>query len=182
MPKKLSTTEIQLYHRDGYAFPVPVLTPQEVKLLRQTMEVTVSAFQGPLEELYRHKLHLIFKWADELVHHPAILDAVEDILGPNILCWTSNLMVKSARDPAFVSWHQDSGYWGLEPSEVVTAWIALSPAPVEAGCMKVVPKTHLGPNMPHVDTFNKNNLLSRGQELTIEIKDDQGVAMPLLAG
>ena len=71
-----------------------------------------NATGGPIASNYRHKVHLLFTWANELVRHPAILDAVEDIIGPNIICWTTNFFIKEADSPAFVSWHQDSTYWG----------------------------------------------------------------------
>ena len=130
----------------------------------------------------RHNVHLLFTWANELVRHPRVLDAVEDILGPNLRCWITNFFIKEANDPAFVSWHQDSTYWGLEPNDVVTAWVALSDVPHESGPMKMVPGSHKWDQLPHVDTFDENNLLSRGQEIEVEVKEEDGVEIPLKAG
>ena len=73
----------------------------------------------------RHKTHLLFTWLADLVRHPRILDAVEDLYGPDLLCWTTNFFIKEKANPAFVSWHQDSTYWGLSQPDVVTAWVAL---------------------------------------------------------
>lgn len=130
----------------------------------------------------RHKAHLLFKWVNEIVNNKNILDVIEDVLGPNILCWSSNFFIKEANDNAFVSWHQDSGYWGLEPDDVVTAWLALSDANIKTGPMEVIPKSHKWNNLNHTETFNKNNLLSRGQELDIKLSNHDSVAMPLNAG
>ena len=94
--------------------------------LPRTASSSTSAIAGqPLQGNLRHKTHLLFTWADELVHNAEILDAVEDLIGPDILCWTTNFFIKEAHSPGFVSWHQDSTYWGLDPADVVTAWVAL---------------------------------------------------------
>ena len=74
----------------------------------------------------RHKPHLLFTWLNELIRHPRILDAVEDIIGPDILCWGTSFFIKEARNPGYVSWHQDSTYWGLEPPDIITAWVAFT--------------------------------------------------------
>ena len=90
----------------------------------------------------RHKTHLLFTWLADLVRHPRILDAVEDLYGPNILCWTTNFFIKEKANPAFVSWHQDSTYWGLSQPDVVTAWVAFTPANPGNGAMEVIPGSY----------------------------------------
>ena len=108
------------------------------------------------------------------MHHPKILDAVEDVIGPDILCWTTNFFIKEANSPGFVSWHQDSTYWGLEPDDVVTAWVAFTDATPENGCMQFMPGTQTQVDqLPHVDTFHKDNLLSRGQEIAVEVDESK---------
>jgi non-haem Fe2+, alpha-ketoglutarate-dependent halogenase len=116
------------------------------------------------------------------VHHPKIVDAVEDLIGPDILCWTTNFFIKEASSPGFISWHQDSTYWGLEPHDVVTAWIAFTKSDHVSGCMKVIPRTHKEDQLPHVDTFHKDNLLSRGQEIAVEVNEAHAVPCLLEPG
>ena len=130
----------------------------------------------------RHKVHLLFTWAAELVCNEQILDAVEDLLGPDILCWTTNFFIKEANNPAFVSWHQDSTYWGLDPDDVITAWVALSDAPVASGAMQFAAGTHRMGQLPHADTFHEHNLLSRGQEIAVKVDEGKAVPVPLKAG
>jgi ectoine hydroxylase-related dioxygenase (phytanoyl-CoA dioxygenase family) len=81
-----------------------------------------------------------------------ILDAIESILGPDILCWGSSLFIKEPGDPGYIAWHQDSYTWGLAPADVVSAWIALAPSTVENGAMCVIPGSHRGPCLPHHTT------------------------------
>ena len=115
------------------------------------------------------------------MRHPKVLDAIEDIIGPNILAWGSGFFTKGAHDPSFVSWHQDSTYWGLSKPEIVTAWIAFTPSTVQSGCMKVMPGTH-GEQIEHKDTFNEQNLLSRGQEIQVEVDESKAVDIVLQPG
>jgi ectoine hydroxylase-related dioxygenase (phytanoyl-CoA dioxygenase family) len=110
------------------------------------------------------------------------LDVVEDLIGPDILCWNTIFWIKEARSPSFVSWHQDLNYWGLDAGDLVSAWVALSPAMVESGCMRVLPGSHGEEMLPHEDTFHSNNMLTRGQEIAVEVDESKTVAMTLGLG
>jgi ectoine hydroxylase-related dioxygenase (phytanoyl-CoA dioxygenase family) len=137
---------------------------------------------GPLRGDLRHKTHLLFPFLAELVRRPRILDAIEDVLGPDILCWSSNFFIKEAADPAFVSWHQDSTYWGLSSPDVATAWVALTPSNDANGAMAVVPGSHKLDQMPHRDTFHRHNLLTRGQEIAVAVDEAKAVPLNLRPG
>jgi len=182
MSKTLGEKAVRSYRRNGYHFPVRVFSAQVAASLRARLEAHEASSGGPLQGKWRFKTHLLFTWADEIVHHPAILDAVEDILGPDFLCWNTSFFIKEPQSPGFVSWHQDATYWGLEPEEVVTAWVALSSSNEKSGCMKVIPGTHEESHMPHVDTFDKDNLLTRGQEISVEVDEARAVGVMLEPG
>jgi len=124
MSKLLTPEAIAQFRRDGFFFPVRAMPASAARHYRDLLEAQERSDGGPLQSNRRHKVHLLFRWANELVRNPTILDAVEDLIGPNILCWSTNFFIKEAKDPAFVSWHQDATYWGLEPDEIVTAWLA----------------------------------------------------------
>jgi ectoine hydroxylase-related dioxygenase (phytanoyl-CoA dioxygenase family) len=181
MTKVLSSEALGRYHRDGFCFPVPVLTPAEARTLRGRVEAVEAAHGGRLAGELRQKPHLLLTWLADLVRHPRILDAVEDVLGPNLLVWSTSFFTKEARDPAFVSWHQDATYWGLSEPDVLTAWVAFTDATVENGAMRMVPGSH-GEQLAHRDTFAPHNLLSRGQEIAVEVDDARGVDIVLRAG
>ena len=179
--KLLSPEAVAQYRQQGWYAPVSVLTPAEAASLRgklEAYEAMAGGLQGPL----RHKSHLLFTWLDALIRHPRILDAVEDVIGPNILCWGSTFFIKEPRNPGFVSWHQDSTYWGLDPADVITAWIAFSDSNAANGAMRVIPGTHTLDQIHHRDTFNADNLLSRGQEIEVEVDESQARMMELKAG
>jgi hypothetical protein len=182
-PKVLTRGEVQAFARNGYHFPVRALTAQQAQAYRAKLEGAEARLGTPLMKTgYRNKPHLVFTWADELIRHPRILDTVEDILGPNLLVWSSSLFMKEARDPSFISWHQDSTYWGLSHPDVVTAWLALSVSHVANGCMRVAAGTHLIDQLPHQDTFAANNLLTRGQEVMVEVDESKVVNIELEPG
>ena len=178
---RLASSAVERYRRDGFHFPVPVLTRDEAIGLRRRLEAVEAAHGGRLGGELRHKPHLLFTWLADLVRHPAILDAVEDVLGPNLLVWSTSFFIKEARDPAFVSWHQDATYWGLSAPDVLTAWVAFTDATVENGAMRMVPGSH-DEQLAHRDTFAPNNLLSRGQEIAVEVDEARGVDILLRAG
>jgi len=182
MPNILDSQQVEAFRRDGYLFPLRAFSREEAAQLRGALEAHEAATSAPLQGKWRVKSHLLFTWADRIVHHPAVLDAVEDLIGPDILCWTTNFFIKEAASPGFVSYHQDAAYWGLDPEEVVTAWVALSPANLQSGCMKVMPGSHFETHIPHVETYAENNMLTRGQEIAVEVDEARTVAMPLEPG
>jgi non-heme Fe2+,alpha-ketoglutarate-dependent halogenase len=178
MPKSLSETQIATYERDGYLAPVAALSAAEARAARATLEAIEGGMGGPLRGDLRHKAHLLFPFLADLIRHPAILDPIEDLLGPDILCWNTNFFIKEAETPSFVSWHQDSTYWGLSSPDVCTAWVALTPSTIDNGAMAVIPRSHTRDQIPHRDTFDRHNLLTRGQEVAVEV--DETDAVPLL--
>ena len=182
MPKLLSEAETAAFWRDGFHYPVRVLTDAEVRRCRDALEAHEAATGGPIASNMRHKVHLLFPWAADLVRHPRILDAVEDLLGPDILCWSTSFFIKEARTPDYVSWHQDATYWGLDPDDVVTAWVAFTDATPQNGYMQFIPGTHKIDQLPHMDTFHRDNLLSRGQEIAVDVDTSKAVGIALQAG
>ena len=182
MPLLLSENALAQYNREGFYFPVKTLGDDEVASCRARLE-RFEADQGKsIGGAQRSKSHLLFKWVDDLMRHATILDAVEDLIGPDILCWNTLFWIKEAGSESFVSWHQDLRYWGLDTSDLVSVWLALSPAPVESGCMWVLPRSHQGDLLPHKDEYQKDNLLTRGQEIAVEVDEAKTVAMPLQPG
>jgi len=179
--KSLSEAAVQQYRARGYHAPISVLSRVEAAGLRHRLEA-FEATGGAMQGAVRHKPHLLFTWLNDLIRHPRILDAVEDIIGPNILCWGSSFFTKEARNPAYVSWHQDSTYWGLEPPDVVTAWVAFTDSTAANGAMRVIPESHLLDQIQHRDTFAAGNLLSRGQEIMVAVDERQAVMLELAAG
>lgn len=171
--------DLSCYSRDGFAFPVDIMTPDEAHAYRRRFEV-LEARYGRLE--LKIKIYLVLGLADELVHHPVILDAVEQIIGPDILVWDADFIIKDAHDARYVSWHQDLTYWGLEPDDEITAWFAFSPSTVENGCMRFAPGTHKGGIAPHVDTFASKNILSRGQEVALDVDESSAIDVVLEPG
>ena len=169
------------YREHGYYAPIRVMPAREAEAIRRQLEAHEAAY-GVLKGSMRHKSHLLFTWLDGVIRHPAVLDAVEGVIGPDILCWSSTFFIKEAHDPGFVSWHQDSTYWGLDPADIVTAWVALSESTAENGAMRVIPDTQTLEQVAHRDTFAADNLLTRGQEIAVEVDEARAVMLSLQPG
>ncbi len=181
MPNILTQTQSDQFWNDGYVFPFDCLTTEEAQACRDKLEAYEATLDGEITKHVRVKCHLAFQWLWDIAHHPKILDAVEDLIGPDILLYLSTFWFKDAKDGKFVSWHQDSAYYGLDPHDEVTAWVALTPANRKNGCMRVIPGSHLGPDLVHDETYDPQNLLARGQ--TIRGLDEDGAEfMELEAG
>jgi non-haem Fe2+, alpha-ketoglutarate-dependent halogenase len=185
MPASLSAMQVAQYHRDGFLFPVDALTPDEVRYFRghlEAFEREQGATLGKLPNLERSKSHLLFTWMDELVRHPKVLDAVESVIGPDILIYHLTSWLKEPGEPSHVSWHQDGTYFGLEPYEQITAWIGLTDTTPEMGCVKMIPGSHVIGQRPHRDAPGGGNLLSRGQTIDHPLDYTKYVMMPMQAG
>jgi len=180
--KLLTTAQNEQYRQQGYVSPVRVMSAEKAESIRSQLEAFEKSQGGPLKGSMRHKSHLLFSWLADLVREEKILDAVEDLYGGDLLCWTTNFFIKEANDPGFVSWHQDSTYWGLSRPDVVTAWVALTASNASNGAMQVIPGTHSSEQIPHRDTYSPHNLLTRGQEVAVEVDPGQARTITLEPG
>ena len=184
----LEPAQVDAYWRDGYLFPLRVLSEQEAAACRHELEQMEAEWLDaglpkPLALYKRVNAHCVMPFAARLALHPAVLDAVEAVLGPDILVWSAEYFIKEPRTEHIVSMHQDLTYWGLgATSDQVTAWIALSPSTAESGCMDFVCGSHENPILPHNDTFAETNLLSRGQEIAVDIAEHDKTRIELQPG
>ena len=182
MPKRLTEDEVARYQREGYLSPLTMFDKVEISEFRQKLESFESSQGGPITGDMRSKSHLIFKWVDDIMRDDRILDPVEDLIGGDILCWHTFFWIKEPATESYVSWHQDLNYWGLDTDQLVTVWLALSAATSESGCMNVLPGSHASGFMPHRDGYGEQNMLTRGQEIAVNVDEAEIVAMPLQSG
>jgi non-heme Fe2+,alpha-ketoglutarate-dependent halogenase len=187
MPTKLSSAQVERYARDGFLSPVAALTPDEAAGCRAKLAEFERAVGGPLtapgiDEPYRSRTHVLLAWVHGLVSHPAILDAVSDLIGPDILVYTSTWFIKEPESPAIAAWHQDATYFGLRPHVHVTAWLALTDATAENGCMEFLPGSYRRGQLPHRAGVVAASVNRAGQAVTLEVDDAPAVHAPLRAG
>ena len=174
----------ETYARDGFVFPVDIVSAEEAHAIRVDLEAAEAELASDPERLallrsYPDRLLPSF---DRLIRNPNLIAAASQLFGPDLMVWSSGLFMKDANSPNIVSWHQDLTYWGLDDAEETTCWVALSPATRQSGCMKFVPGSHQKQLVPHIDTFDDNNLLSRGQEIAVEVNEEDGVYVELRPG
>lgn len=167
------------YQQNGFVSSVPILSTVEAGDHRQRLEAA-EAELGPLH--YINKIHTVFQSAYELVTHPKVLDIVESIIGPDVLLYNSNFIIKEPGTDAYIAWHQDLTYWGLEDDEAeISMWLALSPATAESGCMVMMPGTHTGGRAEHVEAPGDGNILLLGQQIA-DVGESLGVHASLAPG
>ncbi len=178
------STIASAYERDGFVFPYDVISPDEAKAIRTDLEAAEAELADRPAELallrsYPDRLLPSF---DALIRHPRLIEAASLILGPDLMVWSGGLFLKEANTPSYVSWHQDLTYWGLNDVQELTAWVALSPATIASGCMRYEPGSHKQPIVTHVDSFADDNLLSRGQEIAVDVAEPDAVDVILQPG
>lgn len=177
----LTSEQTEFFKSSGYLFPMTALSAEEARSCRARIEDYEARSGEEVNKRLKIKAHLAFPWICELARRPAIVSAVQSLIGPDVLLFGASAFAKNARDPRFVSWHQDSAYYGLDPHEEVTVWLALSRSSSESGCVRVLPRSHLGADLQHEETYAADNLLARGQSLQ-GIDDALAIEMPLEPG
>jgi hypothetical protein len=185
---QLSGDQVEQYRANGYLFPLDIYNALQVDFIRAELEQAhADAVKLGLEDewpfLTRANAHYLLPFVYQVATAPWLLDAVESILGVDILLWSAEFFIKDAHSDKIVSWHQDLTYWGLgETDDEITAWLALSEVNVESGCMRFLPGSHTQRLQPHIDTFDEANLLSRGQEVAVEVDESDAEDIVLHPG
>ena len=176
----LNSNQLKQYNELGYIAPIDAISADQAFEARKEIELIEKELPNEIDKSGRYNVHLISPKLDSIVHNSKILDAVETIIGENILVCSTTLFIKNPNEEGFVSYHQDAKYIGLEPHNWVTAWVAITNSNENNGCMKMWPKSHLNIK-EHYEKFNEGNLLTRGQ--TVEnVPDDEVRSIELKAG
>ncbi len=184
----LNQQQVKQYWDEGFLFPIPALDPEEGRSARAELEAIESDWLDnglplPLNTYKRVNAHLVMPLAARIAKDDRVLDVIEGILGPDILIYAAEFFIKEPRTKHIVSMHQDLTYWGIGATQgLVTAWIAFSPSTPGSGCMDFVRGSHKNPILPHEDTFDSDNLLSRGQEVRVDVADEDKVAIEIHPG
>ncbi len=184
---KLTTAQIESFRRDGFLAPVALASAAEARRWRDDLEafertLPESKDGRPIPARDRRRLHAREPWARTLVEDPRLLDVMEQILGPDILVFTSTFFIKEPGTDAITAWHQDATFFGLSPHEHVTAWVAFSDATVEAGCMEFVPGSHKLGQLKHGEQIIPGSINAGSQALERPIDTTGKVYAPIRAG
>jgi len=183
--KALTPEQADFFHHNGFLFPIPSLTSAETKRCLDglaRLEASLGCSVADADPKWRSHGHYHSLWLADLVSHPRILDAIEDLIGPDILVWTSTFFIKDAGSETYAAWHQDGGYFGIEPKVSVCAWVALTEATRDAGCMEQL-SFHGRPRLyHHVPLGLKNSINRAGQTIAEPFDETNPTAMALPAG
>ena len=176
--------EAKRYEETGFLFPIDVVEVDEISAIRKDFELAEAelAYDTKLLSLLRSYPAQLLPSFDKLIRNENLLAAASAVLGSDLMVWSSGMFIKEANSPKIVTWHQDLTYWGLDDDEETTCWVAISKANKASGCMKFIPRSHKKKIVAHVDTFDDNNLLSRGQEIAVQVNEKKAVAIELEAG
>ena len=184
----LTQAQTEAYWNDGYLFPIEVADAAQAQAWRDALEEIErdwldNGLPLPLNTYKRVNAQVVMPLACEIGLHPPILDAVEGVLGPDVMLYSVEFLTKEAHTKHVVTMHQDLAYWGMgDMDNILTAWLALSPATTASGCMDFVQGSHKNEILDHEDSFDELNLLSRGQEIAVDVAEEDKVAVELAPG
>jgi non-haem Fe2+, alpha-ketoglutarate-dependent halogenase len=179
MGNKLSRQRLTQYDRQGIVFPIKALSSEEVACFNTEFEALIKNC-GLRKRLA--DLHLFFEWAYRLATHDAVLDVIQDVLGGDILVYSTLVFYKPPQDSGYVPWHQDSVYSGLHLTPSISAWIALTQSNSANGCMRVIPRSHKRGPLNHINVGDEANLLMRGEQLATAVNEADALDVVLQPG
>jgi non-haem Fe2+, alpha-ketoglutarate-dependent halogenase len=179
--RHLNLEEVVRYEREGFLAPIEALTASEAVQRLDWLCELEAQHAGRITPTHNIKIHLLVPWLWDLVHNPRILDPVEDLLGPDLLCWGASFFDKRPGESHHVPWHQDASYWGLSAPDALTAWVAFTPSLRENGCMRISPRTHRSP-IRHIDTHDRTNMLPGREALAADVDEGTAVDIELQSG
>lgn len=177
----LSRDEVARFRRDGALFPLRVLDPDEIGACLRRLQRLEAERAGRLSPALNAKAHLLLPWLWDMVHDVRILDAVEALLGPDLLCWGTSFIIKRPGESRYVAWHQDATYWGLSSPRAVTAWVAFTPSTRDNGCVRVIRGSHKA-ILPHVNSRDPDNLLGLRERTADRVDESRAIDLELAPG
>jgi len=181
MPKVLTQQQLDAFRRDGYVAPVDCISPEEAAECMRRIEAYEAQTGEDVSRSIRARAVLAFRWLLDIARGPRIAGALQDAIGPNVILMFSGVWSKSPGGSKFVSWHQDGAYNPFDRNDGATAWIALTDSTPDKGCVKVIPGSHRGRVVAHDETYDPDNLLSRGQTVP-NVDESKAVDMVVKAG
>ncbi len=185
MTKVLTPEQVESYRYDGFLYPLPALSQKEIATCLAGLDRFETELGAPVAEAdvkWRSHAYAHSPWFNDLVRHPRILDAIEDVIGPDILVWTSTFFIKEPHSRTFAAWHQDGAFFGLDPSDQICAWVALTDASKEAGCMEMLSGKGAARLYHHAAMGLKNSINRAGQTIVEPFDKSNPTAMALKAG
>jgi hypothetical protein len=176
----ITRQQVKQYLQDGVLFPLPALSPNETASFRSAFETLASHLGGRPRHRQLIQPHLCYRWAYDLATHPAILDVVEALIGPDILVHSTSIFPKYLHEDQ-IRWHQDGYYWGLSTPHLISAWVALTNSRVENGCLRVVAGSHARQVLPHAQSSTEKTA-RLSLEIAVEVDEAEATDVVLKAG
>ena len=181
MPKALSQDQVEFFERESYLAPVPAIpAARSAEVLAELDAFAARTGRSPVEA-FADKPYLLLKSLSDIARHPAVLDALEDVLGPDILLVEAGFFWKEGHDSQYAAWHQDASYLRMEPPVCVSCWIALTDSKIENGCLQVIPGTqHTELPLHMID--DPDNYLRMNREISVPLAVETAVNLELEPG
>jgi phytanoyl-CoA hydroxylase len=203
IPSPLRTVPLQhedtaFFKENGFLIVQDALSDQELQQLRdeatRVCRGELGDFRGLMpaepeetdDEILRQYLcihfpHKISATMHSYLDHPAIVDTLTKVIGPNVKAMQSMLFIKASGKPG-QAWHQDEYFIPTRDRSLTGAWIAMDNATVENGCLWVIPGSHkhgiIWPQREHDD----RRFDCTGEAIYFPYTDDDAIPVEVKAG
>ncbi|WP_217209188.1 phytanoyl-CoA dioxygenase family protein [Streptomyces sp. AC550_RSS872] len=184
----LSEDQLSRFRADGFLCPIDLLergTAESYAAQVRTYKEVTRRAGGFLWQRWNYpKIHLLTRWADELVHNEAVLDLAESLIGPDLMVWSTNIFERSGYSDARLAWHQDGPYYGWHDfnGRAVRIWIALTQTDEANGTMRYCRGSHAEGLVPHHFTGRTVADLTQGEKADYLVADENTVSVNLEPG
>ena len=179
MPKVLTDAQVRAFEEQGFLSPIRAFAPERARGYRERLEALEARVPHDMKKM-KTKSHLLCPWVLEMAEDPYVLDIFEDLIGPDIRCWSMAWRVKKADGLTLAGWHQDSAYGS--PVPVVLGALALSDCGVAQGCLRGIPGSHKWGVLRHEESDDRSSILARGQYIADEFDASHAVDFVLEPG
>ena len=179
----LTSEQVEAFNRDGHLMPLPIFDAEEMAVQRRFFdEQVIEARDAGFDAYSLIDMHMTHRIAYDLMFEPRLVSRVVDLIGPNVVCWTSHYFCKMPHDDRTVAWHQDAYYWPLTPSRAVSVWLAIDDVDTGNACMQYVSGSHLQGKIPHrisreqeqnVLRFSVDGVDAYGRVVDVQLKSGQ---------
>jgi hypothetical protein len=150
--RTLEPNAVERFNRLGYLSPLPAFDQAEATALGAYIGDLVDQVVSAPDRRNSYSIssyHVVCRRLYDLIRTPVLVDYVEDLLGPDVVCWGMHLFAKQPGDDMVVPLHQDAVYWPLTPADSVSVWIAIDDVDEQNAAMQFVPGSHTGGALPH---------------------------------
>lgn len=180
MPRRLSQSQIDQFTEFGYVSGLRLFDAEECARIARKIAAFEAERPDDAAWAFDIKANLLFDWVYRVSAHGPMLDAIEDLLGPNLYNTNTVFRIKEPGAATNYGWHQDAARIEVDPCFVI-AYLAISDSTPENGGLRVLPGSHRSV-LPFEVVVNEDGQAERKVARTLDVREEHAVDVSLEPG